>query len=231
MSSSTGPQKGGRIWSKKKLYSLVSPRQEELYQDLSLPLDRFIKCIVQGDLTALIISGKHSGEKLALAWGIIYNKYLDANYENDTIYPLQLKKEITLLDCYITDVELCLFFIYNLYPIRHEGLEECLKNLGHKLKAPYSDATSLNNALFIIRNRLGRKKLDLTTKIKELNLYIEAHKNDEVTDKYFTSILSRLAKYQGVAIIKSKDITVQEFITLLTEYLNYYKQNEDGEER
>ena len=231
MSSSSKHQKGGHIWSKKKLYSSESSQQEELYQDLSLPLDRFIKCIVQGDLTALIIKGKHSGEKLALAWGIIYSKYLDANYENDSVYPLQLKKEITLLDSYITEVEICLYFISNIYPLRHEGLEECLKGLGHKLKAPYSDAASLNNALFIIRNKLGRKKLDLTTKIKELSLYIEAHKNDEVTDKYFVSILSRLAKYQGVALIRSKDITVQEFITLLSEYLNYYKQKEDGEER
>ena len=69
--------------------------------------------------------------------------------------------------------------------------------------------------------------------MKEYESYVEAHKNDEVTEKYFTTWLLRLAKYQGVAIIRAKDITVAEFVALLQDYLQYIKsktKDTDGDE-
>lgn len=228
MSSSTKPNKAGNIWSKNRLYKLASNRPEGLYQDLSLPLNLFIKCIIDGDLTCLIIRGQHSGDKLALAWGKIYNLYLDSNYENDVLYPLQLKKEIVLLDSHITEVELCIYFLERIY---HQGLVDILQRNGYKINSSFNDKKNWIKSLTGIRNRLSRKKLDLATKLRELELYVKAHENDEITEKYFVQLLSRLAKYQGVAIIRTKDITVHEFVTLLHEYLNYYKRLEaDGKE-
>lgn len=220
MSSFSKRRKDGSIWSKKPQDNSTS-NLPLLYLDLSLPLNLFIKCIVSGDLSALVISGTPKTEDIAAAWAGIYSKYLDLNYDNEEVYILELQRDIVLLSSHIIEVETCLYFLSSVY---HEGLIDILHNNG------YTDTSDLA----IIQNRLSRKKLDMASKTKEYDDYTKSHENDEVTEKYFITWLFRLAKYQGVAIIRPKDITVQEFVLLMQDYLafiNSQKTDLDANER
>lgn len=225
---STKPLKAGITWLKNRLVNSESNQHGELYRDLSLPLSLFIKCIVHSQLDCLIIKGKPKSEEIALAWAGIYSKYIDLNFENEVIYALQLQVEITLLISHISQTESCIYFLYNFY---HEGLIEVLKLNGYKRPTNFEDKENWYKQLEVIQNKLARKKLALDGKIKEYEVYIKDKINNEISEQYFTTILLRLAKYQGVALIRAKDITVQEFVILLKDYLEYNKPKvEDGKE-
>lgn len=184
-----------------------------LYQDLSLPLNLFIRCIIKSDLSALVISGDPKQEDVAQAWASIYNKYLDLNEDTQVMYALQLQKEITLLSSLVTEVETCLFYLsINMF---HEGLVRILKQNGYEYTGDVQ----------IIRNQLAIKRQALESKSKEFKDYLAAHEKDEISETYFTKTLIRLAKYQGVALIRSKDISVEEFVVLMKDYIEYVNQN------
>lgn len=219
--------KDGSIWLRKLPGRLESPRTQ-LYRDLSLPLNLFIRALVHSDLSALVISGHPKSEDLALAWASIYNQYLDLSAESETMYILQIRREITLLKSHISETEACVMFLRTVY---HKDLVRILNSNGYKDNIPEDDEERIS-VLVTIENKLPQKKLALAGRQKEYDDYLEAHKNDEVTEAYFTRTLIRLAKYQGVAIIRAKDITVMEFIELMKEYVEYVntiKANIDGE--
>lgn len=222
MSSSTGNQKGGRSWKKLLQGHLPSSQQVELYQDLSLPLSVFIRCIVHSDLSGLALKGDPTPEATAIAWANIYSQYVDANHENESCYILQLQADITLLTSHVSEVETCLYFLIDTF---HEGLCDILLANGYQPPTEAGDAATLER----IYNQLSMRKMSLAVKKSEYDSYVEAHKADEITTKYFTTTLLRLAKYQGVAIIRSREITVAEFVALLQDYLTSLKQSEDND--
>lgn len=224
MSSSTENQKGGRSWKKLLRGRLPSNQQVELYQDLSLPLNIFIRCIVHSDLSGLVIQGNPKPEEVAVAWAGIYSQYIDANHENESCYILQLQADIALLTSHVSEVETCLYFLIDTF---HEGLCDILKGNGYQPPTEAGDVATLER----IYNQLSMRKMSLAVKTAEYNSYMEAHKADEITEKYFTTTLLRLAKYQGVAIIRSREVTVAEFVALLQDYLQSIKsEDSDGNE-
>ena len=225
---------GGNLWKKNpqenKGYSLPA----ELYQDLSLPLSVFRRCLKE-DLSGLVLRGNPSPEEIAIAWASIYAQFIDLNSDNDNLYILQLQVDITLLKGHIDEVETALYFLKDTY---HEGLTGILLSNGYNPPSreafEESDKTRYQNQLAIIQNRLARKNLDLQTKQKEYEEYMASKSEDDVEDKYFTKTLLRLAKYQGVAIIKDTAISVEEFVLLLKDYLAFiasHKKDLDGYER
>lgn len=231
MSSSSKRQKGTDSWLKKRRGKSVSS-QSKYYQDLDLPLHNFIQCLIKSDLTQLVISGKPAQEDLAEAWANIYSKYLDINYENETVYILQLHKEITLLNCHVLEVETSLYFLSMMY---NADLVRILRNNGYKDKFESEDPIQYLPILEGIRGKLALKKLTLQSKEDEYKQYIKDRENDQIDDKYFIVMLMRLAKYQGVAVIRAKDISVNEFVVLLKEFLEFVRLNskdiEDGDQR
>lgn len=222
MSSFIKRLKDGLIWQRKQPDQSASSQRGELYTDLKLPLNIFIRCLVHSDLSGLVIKGNPTSEQIAIAWAGIYSQYIDLNSENETIYILELQWSIICLTSHISETETCIYFLQDTY---HSGLVGILEKNGYKLHPEYT-----NDHLQIIQNKLARKKLELQVKIREYDSYIESHKNDEVSERYFITTLLRLAKYQGVAIIRSKDISVEEFVMLLKDYLHSIKQQQpDGD--
>lgn len=218
MSLSSKRQKDGSTWSRKRLSKRESNRQVELYQDLSLPLDKFIKCLVKGDLPQLIIAGNPTTEELSDAWMRIYNMYLDENSNNEVEYIVQLQKQISILTQHVIEVQGCIVFLSYMF---HEGLVEILKSNGYKDKV-----TEENHVMMaeIINNKLSLKRFTLDGKEKELKDYLEKHKDDEVDEKYFTRTLLRLGKFMGVHL-KARELTVLEFVTLSKEYYEWVNIN------
>jgi hypothetical protein len=202
-----------------------------LYHDLNLPLSNFIRALVHSDLTALVVKGTPTTEATVDAWASIYSQWLDTSYESETIYVLQLQSEVVLLTSHVSEVETCLYFLATTY---HEGLLGVLRNNGYQLPEDFDNELEWLNGLQRIHNQLAMRKQALAGKVKEYDAYVAAHAKDEVTEKYFTTTLLRLAKYQGVAIIRSADITTAEFVSLLQDYIAYNKSRagegeEDGE--
>lgn len=219
MSSSSKRPKAGSLWSRLlRARKALSP-QEVLYQNLDLPLSVFIRCVVHGDLSALIIRdvngnvvGQPSEVDIAQAWSNIYSQYLDANNDSQVSYIIQLQKDISLLTSHVIEVEGAIFYLGILH---HDGLVKILKDNGY----------DYTGDLEIVSNQLSMKRQQLESKVKEYKDYQDAHANDEINESYFLKTLVRLAKYQGVALIRTKDISVIEFVTLLKDYIEYVNAN------
>lgn len=228
MFSYTKMRMAGSTWLKRQLVCLGLLPRVVLYQDLSLPLSLFIRCIIDSDLTALIIKGKPEQNDLVLAWTSIYKQYIDLNYENESVYIVNLEREIALLKTLVSEVETALYFLAITY---HEGCIRVLKENGFK---DVITEENKDEVLPVMQNKLTFKKLTLASKEQEHKDYVAAHAGEEISESYFIKTLMRIAKFQGVSIIRTKDINVKEYIIYIKEYLKYVEEKAnqlDGKER
>jgi hypothetical protein len=207
----------------------------KLYDHIDiLPLDKFIDCICDRNYKALVIEGDPSELQILEAWEGIYFQYVDANRDNETMYILQVKKEVALLDQRLKVIE-CIVSILKLDISYHEKLIQNLKALGIRINGidPSKDDyhRRLDNALLT----LAPKKLQLQEKLKELKAYEASLDGKEVDRQFFKTMLIRLSKYMGGQLLRAKDIYVGEYVAILKDFLLHIsskkKSLDHGKER
>jgi hypothetical protein len=78
------------------------------YQSISnLPLNRYKDCLLNENLSALIISGQPTGQQLTEAWGKISQEYADAMGDHEYKLYLKLFKDVHLINATIEQVKIC----------------------------------------------------------------------------------------------------------------------------
>lgn len=222
----------GLIWRKLKPGNSASNQPAALFQNCDqLFLDRFKRCLIEGDLSALIISGNPSFGDLAEAWGNIYAEYLDLNNDNETIYLLQLQKEISLLTELQIEVETALYFLsMAILPgmdyIYREELANVLKEREFDFLFDLTNPNQYRQSLEAVDNRLSPVRLRLEMHKKEYRDYL-ASKGDQTIDAtYFDKMLTRLARFRHIAVIRASEITVKEFVMMVQDYLDFIKSKQ-----
>lgn len=172
-----------------------------LYRSIyELPLYAFIKCDIEGDLSALIISGTHSDEDLSLAWTDILSEFHEAIGETTTTMRLFLWKEILLLRINLIEIDLCLkalrsryeFFFHNKLNL----LLECSIEIG---KDPSDKAYKKG------LQRYKTRTVSITTMIKLKEAQLEAMDKNEAdkpkaTRGYYDNTLISLTDFAKVAV-------------------------------
>jgi hypothetical protein len=221
MSTSIKRKPAGRSWFKARRKSSASNPPVELYHQCDqLPLDRFIRCYTEGDLTALVISGAPTPEELQDAWNAICLEYVEINSSPETLHLYFLQREISLLADEIYHVETILYFLSPVmlpFSMDHkDGLVKILHSFGYKQAIDFT--TDYSPVLEAIQNRLAPKKIKLQTKEKELATFMAGKEGLTLTADHFDSWLIKLWKMQGGNIIRAKDITVKEYVNLIKEY-------------
>lgn len=170
----------------------------------------FVKCTVTKNLNYLIISGTPAKDKLIAAWNEITNSYQDLAKDSTSDYLLNLFCQISYLDERLR-------IVYNIIAYlevnRSEGLIEVLQNdLGFNYS--YSEETMLQDLkLTLSECKMDKVNLDLS----EIELKAYREKNVEPTEIDYDRLLTRLSKYQGYQL-KSKEITVTQFVSILNDY-------------
>lgn len=175
-----------------------------------LPLYNFIKATITNDVTWLKISGNPSDEDLHEAWSTIQGDFEDMQKDSQSDYLLNLISQITY-----TDERLRI--IYNVVSIleikRSEALISILQNeLGFNYE--YSEE-SLQRDLKLTLSEIKMDQVNLELSRKEYEDY--KAKGKPVTELDYDKLISRLSKYQGYHI-KSKEITVTQFISILNDF-------------
>ena len=217
----------GLSWPKPKPGSSASTQPAAWYQSCSqCPLDRFITCLVDSDLSALVISGNPSLGDLAEAWGNIYAEYLDLNNDNETIYLLQLQKEIGLLTEIKIEVETAIQFLSmallpNMEYMFREDLVKILRDRDFDYPFDLANPQQYLQSLEAIDSRLSPFRLRLELNVKEYKDYLKS-KGDQTVDKtYFNKMLTRIARFRRLTVIRATEITVYEFVMMVQDYLEY----------
>jgi hypothetical protein len=192
-----------------------------------LRLDQFIDCICDQKLQVLILSGEPSAADLLECWSNLYAQYLDILDDSETLYIIQLQKEVGLLQHKILLAEAIIKVLRFMHV---EQLVQDLKELGFPIVNLKQGHSGYEHALKRIEGRLAPLRLKLQGKEEELTEYYRDKQEGAISRQFFIRQLSRLSKYQGYPI-RPRDTMVPEYVAILKDYLTQNtKTNTDGEE-
>lgn len=198
-------------------------RRYSLYRTCdTLPLDRFVRCMCQGDLTALVSSGRPpAADVLSNVWDNIHMEYIELDGSTKTIYLNHLRRDLMLLGSKIDRV---LTIIRALNILFDKRLVAELKDLGLPFRYEYADQERYRKDLMSSINYMAPWKLEYGQLEKELNAMVSENESGGKVDRsYFDRVLARLSKYYGYQVQASK-LTVTEYVTMFKEYLDYTDQ-------
>jgi hypothetical protein len=200
------------------------------YQSIvDLPLSKFIECLVDKNLFALVISGEPSLEQLTAAWEDVMNEYSDIMMDGEGKLHFNLLKEVELLKLDIQKVNICLQIL---------EAEVNFPDFVTPDKKYATDLNKLSNSNFSFdhskpdqfRNELKRatnrsKSLLILLGIKQSNLdAINTKANTIVkqpTKEYFYSILNTLSMFTKFQLTDA--ITVYSFCDWIKKYNEHTK--------
>lgn len=230
-------QEPGNSWKKKKHgQETFFPQAELLVTCSRLPLDKFITCLIDGDLSVLIISGKPSPEEVAEAWAGIFSEYLDLNQDNEAKYLLNLQSNISLLNHQITETDTAIFLLSVGY---RTDLIQIIEDNGYTISV--SEADFENNleryadGLTAASEQLAPDRLLFETLSKEYDRAVNS-KNEEgiVMDRlFFSKILRAIARFCRTTVIRPSELTVEEYVLLykdMVEYNQFHNVNDETSE-
>lgn len=178
------------------------------YRDCSkLPLDCFIDCLVDGDLTALIISGNPTEKELSDAWEHIFLEYCELTSSVSHNASFGLLKEIN-------DLKAKIIIVNNTVEYLSIRWDADLVNILNQLSLNCTLKSEDEQYQKKLRGVLARSKqwyTRLETAKKELE---ESHKSNKIERSYFDEMLNAMStmnKYQ----VDSRTLTVSRFCKAL----------------
>lgn len=173
-----------------------------------LPLCRFIDCVVDANLYALVISGKPSVPELAAAWNTIWMQYTDAIKESGTnIYTL-LKKEVGNLEMIYGTLQVMIDALKDYYCEQFASAVNALLRTSFKFDVRFPD--DYDNDLKRARNRSKGLLISLTLKKAALEKIVEKQDEAEaLTREHFQKVLITLSDHARYPVHDS--ITVFEY--------------------
>lgn len=189
----------------------------ELYRTCSqLPMDKFITCFVDKDLSVLIISGTPTEKELQQSWFNIQEEYGELIKNEELNHTNDIIKEIAVLQNKIFRISLCAEALQYVYC--HDLVEELREQHIPFEFNPDMPEEYLND----IRKTVDRTRgLNLKLKLKQQELedwYAQhASHKEEVSREQFDAVLATLTEFNGFLVDESK-ITVAMYARLFNHY-------------
>ena len=174
-------------------------------------LDRFIECVCNDNLKALVISGNPPQEVLEKTWDDLYMTYIEIIGGEDLQDRIKIIKEITILTCKVERVE-ALLEVLSVAP--SEGLYEQLYNLEYNLpELPYNE-----NSISVLAKRItAYMKRDVIT-IKELVSRLgEKGEEKKQTEADFYNMIAEIGDAFKI-VLKEQETSVMTFAVYFNKY-------------
>lgn len=208
-------------WKKARPGQPVLSRYNLYLTCSELPLERFIRCLCNGEYSLLLRKGTAPEHILQQAWEKIYSEYVELDGSTQTLYVNQLRRDIMLLSSRIDRV----IHIVNVLDMAPNAILIAeLKELRFPFNYDYSDFLQYRKDLVATIHRLAPWRLEFNKLEKELNAVIAANENGPKMDRsYFDNALARLSRFNQYQV-KAINLTVSEFVTMLKQYLQYIDQ-------
>ena len=200
------------------LPSPTSTQNHNLYHRITdLPLHKFITCLVDKDLSPLIISGTPTKNQLLEAWQIIYDEFSDAIGGGENKTYLSLLKDITKLDNKLKFVESIVNILST--PYRDESANDIILVLNKicNTKFKFNDPAELQRCIdrsMSIKIQLELKMMQL----KEMQGKMEGE-NKKPTREQFLDTLIELSDHVKYEV--TDKISVFDFFSRIKRYNKY----------
>lgn len=201
----------------------ITTQLPNIYRSINnLPLHKFIDCIVNHNLSTLIISGFPSEFELTESWSSIVQQYTDAMGNQEHRLYTNLTKEIAVNTIVYNLINRSVSILRKQY---HQQLcKELNKLLSTSFKFDFQDQERYNKELDRCINRSKSLKINidlLQIKVAELEKKFNG-KSQTPTIEYYQTTLITLSDYAKYQI--SDSITVFEFCERIKRLNNYYDQ-------
>lgn len=204
------------------------------YRDIySLPLRNFEECLLNKNLSALIISGFPTPEELNKAWESIVTEYSDSlgSVEYDLFG--HLFKEVKNLEIDYACVQTCIGTLRKIYSAYFCSELNMLLHINSKLdtlvdkEGNVKDVATYLAILDKCERRSKAMKIRLDLKTIEFDAVKDKMSGEgkEIDKNYFTSMLIILSKHNGYRI--TKEITVSEYCEYMKQFNLYCEQMRD----
>lgn len=193
---------------------------------VDLPLNKFIDCLVDNNLFALVITGEPDKLDLQSAWDDILLEYNDANSDNESKLYFRLLKEVNILLITLKEIEL------NLQILRYQYDKKYADDLNSLLNTNFAFDVSDLDKYNIELDRCERKSKGILLSYQVKNQQLEAIKektqkdNVKPTKSYFHNILISLTDHSGVKL-NASEITVYEFCERVRRFTDHIKNIEN----
>lgn len=184
-----------------------------------LPLNRFIDCLVDGNIYALVITGKPSDEELMDAWVDIQAEYAHAVGTNEYRLYVGLLREVLILGAAMAQIDCFISLMEEFYH------PEILSRLNKLLRTSFTLDPSDNEKYkaTVKRFRMRSKGVKIDLDLKEIQLEGMKKKMEGSATKpdraYFHSVLVTLSDHAKYHITDS--LTVFEYCERLRRYTNF----------
>lgn len=187
-------------------------------------LAKFEECLLNNNLSALIISGYPTQRQLYDAWENILAEYSEGLGNNEFILYRNMYREIEILKLNIEMVKICIAALRKNYSSKF--CNELNRLLFVNCKFNVNDPKSYFAELDKCERRIGGLKMNLDLKLIEFVEVEKKVKNNDsgkkIDKNYFTSVLIIISRGLSLGYKLNKDI-------MLNEYLEYFRQcNEEG---
>lgn len=199
----------GALWKRKPQGDSELP--VNIFQNCSsLTMDRFIRCLIDKEYSALIISGKASDEDLLNAWANILGEYHELKGDTiDAIAQLSLIRDINKLRTHLVLVEYCISFLADRYSV---VIASCLLKLGYVFAPDDQDPAKYFPILEGIINQSKTKYIQLQQLLEQLNGE-QIKEQRAITANDFQEALIEIEEMQKISY-DFQVLTVSKFILL-----------------
>jgi hypothetical protein len=189
------------------------------YRSISnLPLFKYRDCTVNGNLSALIISGFPPESELRSAWLDIQQEYADVIGDNEQRNYLNALKEVNILNCTLEQIKICIDWLRKCLPfLPNDSIQEYVNKFGSDINtfvdaAYVFDHNDQDRYLKNLDNAERRSKgvmLSLQVAMANEEALRPAAGNQKPDEAYFQNMLINLSDAAGYYITDT--ITVLEF--------------------
>lgn len=208
-----------------------------LFQNINeLPLNKFIDCLVDGNLYSLVKTGEVINyEKLVVTWNVILKEYTDAIGSSEFKLFLSLYKDITLLEFKYNSIINLINSIRLIHDLKnlfeknitneviqiHDQLASELNYLlNTKCKFNFLDSVSCLDEVDKCERRSKSIKIRLDLKLISYKAIQSKNNNDIKLDRnYFDSLLITISDHAKYEI--TENITVSKFCERIKRYNQY----------
>lgn len=220
-------------FTKKKIPSLSQkpkqPGQKDTtlsswYQNIhELPLSRFEDCLLNNNLSALVISGFPLPETLQKSWLFIMQEYSDAIGNSEHLLYMNLMSDVEILRIDLECLNVLVTTLRNIYS--KYFCEQLNEMVNANCKFDWEDQEAYQKDIDRCERRGKSYKIryDLKkTEFDNLQKKIESKDGKKIDKNYFTGVLIMLSRHNNYKI--TKEITVSEYCEYIRQFNLYCEE-------
>lgn len=178
----------------------------------TLTMDKFIDCLVNGNMKCLVVSGEPTDEEIQSAWEQIWDEYcILLNQPNYKII-LKTLQNIVLYESKLIAIDYCMIVLSRQHS---EPCIEILKKFGFNYSFDFNDKEQFEKDLKNVKSISKVTLIKLKGERKNYEIQIKKSESKAIKESDFDKTFISLSKFMGYKV-NATDTTVSEYCSMIS---------------